>query len=149
MGYLHLQPFFDLYFELDDVSVASVFEAAQQGLREGMFISLCGADGESGGYLEVDAALFVPEVTAHDGTKIVDGGLQLWLKPLFVDEPVAADEVLVDQLLEVMKETDGCIVIGADNELVLSLERAQQLRVQARRVNPFEDIVFPNPSHDD
>ena len=148
MGFLRLMNLDGLLLEVPDALLGSVFAAAKAGHARGDFVSLCAFDSEEGRYIQVDTCVFVPEITNPDGETFVDENHMMFLAPVFTGErEVPADQVVVDQLLKVMKETDGCIVLSAEDELVLSPDAAKRIVRNARRINPFEDVPFPTPGH--
>ncbi|MBE7338095.1 hypothetical protein [Corynebacterium aurimucosum] len=148
MGVLMFGPLSDVAFGVSDEVVASVAEAARQGLHKGMFVSLSGIDGDNGGYLQVDVSLFVPEVRGEKGENLVDDTHAMWIKPVTTgDVEFPVDDMLVEQLLEVMEETDGCIVFDSEDNPVLLPQRAKAMLTNARRINLYEDIIFPTPGH--
>lgn len=148
MGVLMFGPLSDVAFGVSDEVVASVAEAARQGLHKGMFISLAGVDGDNGGYLQVDVSLFVPEVRGEKGENLVDDAHAMWISPVTTgDVEFPVDDMLVEQLLEVMEETDGCIVFDSEDKPVLLPQRAKAMLTGARRINLYEDIIFPMPGH--
>lgn len=148
MGFLSFSPFVPFRLTVGDHVLGSVFKALNDGLHEGMLVSICAPDSEDGGYLEIDLAQFVSGAVTNVGENITDDSHVLFAQPHFDVVEVPADESLVEQLLQVIKETDGCIVFDIHDELVLSPETAKHIRLNARRVNPFEDIIFPFPGHD-
>lgn len=148
MGFLRLMNLDGLLLEVPDALLGSVFAAAKAGHARGDFVSLCAFDSEEGRYIQVDTCVFVPEITNPDGETFVDENHVMFLAPVFTGKrEVPADQAVVDQLLKVMKETDGCIVFSAEDELVLSPDAAKRIVRSARRINPFEDVTFPTPGH--
>lgn len=148
MGFLRLMNLDGLLLEVPDALLGSVFAAAKAGHARGDFVSLCAFDSEEGRYIQVDTCVFVPEITNPDGETFVDENHVMFLAPVFTGKrEVPADQAVVDQLLKVMKETDGCIVFSAEDELVLSPDAAKRIVRNARRINPFEDVPFPTPGH--
>ncbi|WP_368267032.1 hypothetical protein [Corynebacterium ulcerans] len=114
-----------------------------------MFVSLAATDGDNGGYLQVDVSVFVPEVRGQDGQNLIDGGNVTWVSGITTgDTEFPINDVLVEQILEVMDKTDGCIVLDSQDKPILLADRAKKLIAGARRINPYEDIIFPNPSHE-
>ncbi|MDK7179940.1 hypothetical protein QP446_04050 [Corynebacterium riegelii] len=148
MGFLRLMNLDGLLLEVPDALLGSVFAAAKAGHARGDFVSLCAFDSEERRYIQVDTCVFVPEITNPDGETFVDENHVMFLAPVFTGKrEVPADQAVVDQLLKVMKETDGCIVLSAEDELVLSPDAAKRIVRSARRINPFEDVTFPTPGH--
>lgn len=125
----------------------SVYEAAKQAFEEGMFVSFCTDDPDAGRYLQIDVTLFVPEVTTADGNKVIEDSNIMWMKAVPSGGESNADPVLVDQILDLMEETDGCIVIDTDGSPVLDSNRAMKIIQSAARINEFENVIFPDPSH--
>lgn len=148
MGFLQLLNRDGLLLEVPDALLGSVFAAAKAGHERGDFVSLCSFDAEEGRYIQVDTCIFVPEITNPVGETFTEESHVMFLAPVFTGKrEVPADQVVVDQLLEVMEETDGCIVLSAEDELVLSPDAAKRIVRNARRINPFEDVTFPTPGH--
>lgn len=148
MGFLSFSPFVLFRLSVKDSILGSVFKALNDGLHEGMLVSICAPDIDDGSYLEIDVANFVPGVVTKSGEHITKDSHVMFAKPHFCGAEIPADEVLVEQLLHVMDETDGCIVFDVNDELVLEPDVAKHIRLNARRVNPFEGIIFPFPGHD-
>ena len=149
MGVLYVGFGTGLALDVRDSDLPSVYEASKRFLDARGVVSFCAPDAEDSGYLQIDATVYVPEVRNESGDVVLDEREVMFLKPVFTQgsEP-PVDDVLVDQLLQVMEKTDGCIVFTDDLDIVLDPEVAQRLRLGAKRINPFEDIIFPNPSHD-
>lgn len=143
MGFLRLVNSDGLALEVPDDILGSVFAAALAAHERGDFVSLCSFDPEEGRYVQVDVSLFIPE---HG--KLVDESHVMYLGTLFTGgKEIPADHVLVDEILHLMEETDGCIVLSREDDLVLEPEAAKRLILGARRINPFEDVFFPFPDH--
>ncbi|WP_281707417.1 hypothetical protein [Corynebacterium argentoratense] len=148
MGVLRFGPFVSFALGISDEYVHSVAEAVRQGADKGMFVSLAAVDGDYGGYLQVDVSVFVPEIRGDEGENLIDDHNLTWVRGITTgDVEFPVDDVLVEKLLEVMHETDGCIVLDAQDKPVLLAGRAKDLIASARRINPYEEVVFPDPSH--
>ncbi|WP_257160372.1 hypothetical protein [Corynebacterium cystitidis] len=148
MGFLRLHNDEGLALGLPDGVIVNVFTAAKAGHDRGDFVSLCSYEPEEGRYVQVDVCVFVPEVTDAVGETVVKESHMMLLAPVYTDGgDVSADDALVDQVLQVMEKTDGCIVLTSEDELVLDPDAAIRIIRSARRVNPFEGIIFPDPNH--
>ncbi|GEM_PF-1927468 len=149
MGFLQMVTVGGLLLEVPDEILGSVFAAAKAGHDRGDFVSICAFDPDAGRYIQMDTSLFAPNVPAADARGEAEGMDVMLLKPVFTDGDGerTVDPVLVDQLLEVMKETRGCIVISREDELVMDADAAQRIVLNAERINPFDDGSFPDPGH--
>lgn len=148
MGYLRLMNEEELAFGLPDDLVGTVYEAAKAGHNRGDFVSLCTFDFERGRYVQIDVCVYVPEIKSpKNGEKLTEDMHTMFLMPVFDGDKVPADQSIVNQLLHVMEETDGCIVFTRDDKLVLDADTARAITLDAERINPFEDMRFPNPGH--
>lgn len=149
MGVLRFGKFVEFTLGVPDEYVLSLKEAVRKGTSKGMFVSFAAVDGDNGGYLQVDVSVFVPEVRGYEGQNLIDDGNVTWVSGVTTgDTEFPIDDMLVEQILEVMDETDGCIVLDSQDKPILLADRAKKLIAGARRINPYESIVFPNPSHE-
>lgn len=149
MGILRFGPIVGFSLGIPDEYVHSVEKVVRQGADEGMFVSLAALDGDNGGYLQVDVSVFVPEIRGDEGENLIDDHNITWVRGITTgDVEFPVDDVLVEKLLEVMHETDGCIVLDAQDKPVLLANRAKHLIASARRINPYEGVIFPEPPHD-
>lgn len=126
------------WLALPDDTLAVVHDAVREAFEFLGFVTICAWDPESDGYLAVDASGFLPGRTAEGVPDAAEDRYALGLAAIFDSDPApVADRVLVDELVEVIEESGGFVVLDADDELVLDLSEIREIKASARRINPF------------
>lgn len=147
MGYFTFGFATGLQLAVSDASFNSVYDAAKKALDDGMYVSFCAPDGDGGKYLQIDVTVFVPGVTGAESKELAQDRTVMWMRPHPSCGEADIDPLLVDQLLEVMKETDGCIVLDGQDHPITDADAAKACLVNAVRFNAYSDVIWPNPRH--
>ncbi|MGV0391514.1 hypothetical protein [Corynebacterium phoceense] len=131
--------------ELPDDKLLVVKEALELSFVRRTFVTICSWYPPDSCYLAVDLGRFLPGLTSESGEQLTPDKTGLAVDFLFMG-PVDGkdpDAELVEQLVELMDELDGFLILDADDNFVTDLEQARKIRSSALRL----PIVNLHPGH--